>query len=67
MLLGMRRGLTPEQQRKCQRGEGGECLVGAAPRPQAPEDLKRNGEIVATLREVLSRYGDYRDAERDGF
>ncbi len=38
-----------------------------APRPQAPGDVERADALVATLRESLERYKDYRAAMADGF
>ena len=38
-----------------------------APRPKTSADVKRDEEIVKTLREVLGRYTNYRAAERDGY
>jgi len=75
MPSGDHQGANPQQQAEAQAMNAmhpGHMMETAhmrmtAPRPPTPEDLKRADQIVATLKEVLEPYKDYRYALANGY
>lgn len=50
-----------------QHGEAGPHIQLTSARPKTPEDVARADAILKTARDSLSKYQDYRIAERDGY